>query len=262
MPGNCLPSSQVGELVVGAPLRVDDVAQALRVVGQRAGGLEAGAQRDRDDGQRDQHFDQREAAPAARRGVWRGASLHRHERPEAVGGQHEVAFAQAQHDALRRPINGSGPSISARAPMTSALTSLASQRVGSGSPPTVPTKRNWRDRRASDGELQAQRARPRRAIAIVRPPAAPPSAPPRGRAGLRAGSRSDSVTSTGGDGDQRHHDHQLDQREAARTCAGSQPGERAIEGAARARGGANDLLPGADVGVRCLRRRAGRRHRS
>ena len=40
------------------------LGQALRVVGQRTGGLDAGAQRDGDDGQRHQHLDQREAARA------------------------------------------------------------------------------------------------------------------------------------------------------------------------------------------------------
>jgi hypothetical protein len=44
---------------------------ALRIVGERRGGLQAGDQRDGDDAQRDQHLDQREAAAARSGRSWR-----------------------------------------------------------------------------------------------------------------------------------------------------------------------------------------------
>ena len=205
--------------VVGAPLRRRHLGEAGGVVGQRAGRLHAGAERHGDDRQRDQHLDQREAAAP------RDASPASRRRCSATTNGPMPSVASVSRWSSRRsrircsPISGSGPSTIARAPITCADVPASSQRVGSGAVAARPTKRKplpsacsasgsqraaTPEARASARADSSRRHEPRRLVLeLATPPgrAAPAWRPPRDR-------------------DDRHHDHQLDQREARRRrCA-------------------------------------------
>src|SRR5262249_33807159 len=132
--------AQVGDAVVGAPLRGAHVGEPLRVAGERPRGADARAEGHRDDGERDHHLDEREALDTPH-GLTPPAP------PAATRNGPRPSVASTRRCSRRRrtmrwaPIIGSGPSVTARAPTTSAVTAWSSHCVGSSSLGGKPTKR-------------------------------------------------------------------------------------------------------------------------
>ena len=175
------------QFVLGADMGQQHAGLAQGVVGEGRGRLQAGRQRDGDDGQRHQDLDQREAARLC-------ASLARPRWSTVNGRKPSVAMRRLRSGRLAdcsttscRPMMGSGPSCSAAAPSTwvRVRQPVVWASVSGGTPSKLEAARR---RRTS--------APARRCCAIgrARIPARPPASGLRVRAAWPAESRSAKLT--------------------------------------------------------------------
>ena len=214
MSGNCRASFSAVSRLSAHHCAARHLGEAGGVVGQRAGGLHAGAERHGDDRQRDQHLDQREAARAGtspRRAVAaRRRRTGRCRRSRASGaGRRGAARCAARRSAARgrarsRARRSPAPTFRRRASASAAARSAA--RPTKRKPLPSACSASGSQRAATPEARASARADSSRAASRA---ASCSSLRRRGVAQCQAGDRAR-------DRDERDHDHQLDQREAAR----------------------------------------------